>query len=170
KGRLPRRARRRRVHHRRAGRGPRRPLRVSGYSARLMPFPTERPRRLRPTAALRRLVRETRLRPDRLLHPAFVRESAEDPVPIATMRGQFQETHDSLLRSVQDAMRVGISACILFGIPAEKDAEGSQAWAEHGVVQTAIRRLKHEFGDELVVIADCSLDEYTDHGHCGVLM
>jgi len=135
-----------------------------------MPFPTERPRRLRRTAALRRLVRETRLRPDDLIHPAFVRESAEDPVPIATMPGQFQETHDSLLRSVQDAMRVGISACILFGIPAEKDAEGSQAWAEHGVVQTAIRRLKHEFGDELVVIADCCLDEYTDHGHCGVLM
>ena len=127
-----------------------------------MPFPSERPRRLRRTPALRRLVRETRLRPDDLILPAFVREDADQPVPISTMPGQFQETHDSL--------RLGINACVLFGIPAEKDAEGSQAWAERGVVQTAIRRLKHEFGDDLVVIADCCLDEYTDHGHCGVLL
>ena len=135
-----------------------------------MPFPTDRPRRLRRTAALRRLVRETRLLADDLIHPAFVREDADQPVPISTMPGQFQETHDSLLGSVQDALRLGINACILFGIPAEKDADGSQAWAERGVVQTAIRRLKHEFGDDLVVIADCCLDEYTDHGHCGVLL
>jgi len=135
-----------------------------------MPFPSERPRRLRRTPALRRLVRETRLRPDDLILPAFVREDADQPVPISTMPGQFQETHDSLLPTVQDALRLGINACVLFGIPAEKDAEGSQAWAERGVVQTAIRRLKHEFGDDLVVIADCCLDEYTDHGHCGVLL
>ena len=135
-----------------------------------MPFPNDRPRRLRRTAALRRLVRETRLRPDDLILPAFVREDADQPVAIPTMPGQFQETHDSLLRAVGDGLRLGINACVLFGIPAEKDAEGSQAWAEHGVVQTAIRRLKHEYGDELVVIADCCLDEYTDHGHCGVLL
>src|SRR5438445_2117530 len=134
-----------------------------------MPFPLDRPRRLRRTPQLRRLVRETRLRPEDLIHPAFVREEVDEPVAIAAMPGQFQESHDSLVRAVDDAVRLGIGAVILFGIPATKDAQGSQAWADHGVVQTAIRRLRHEHGDACVVIADCCLDEYTDHGHCGVL-
>jgi porphobilinogen synthase len=134
-----------------------------------MGFPTDRPRRLRRTAALRRLVRETRVRPDDLVYPAFVREDIDSPVEISTMPGQYQETHDSLLRSVEDAVQLGCGAVILFGIPAEKDAEGSGAWSDHGVVQTAIRRIKHEFGDDCVVIADDCLDEYTDHGHCGIL-
>ncbi|HXA29879.1 MAG TPA: porphobilinogen synthase [Candidatus Angelobacter sp.] len=134
-----------------------------------MPFPTDRPRRLRRTPALRRLVRETRLRPDDLILPAFVNETLDEPREISTMPGQYQETHDSLLRTITDARQRDINAVILFGIPARKDAEGSEAWNEQGVVQTAIRRIKHEFGDDMVVIADNCLDEYTDHGHCGVL-
>ncbi|HZS14218.1 MAG TPA: porphobilinogen synthase [Candidatus Dormibacteraeota bacterium] len=135
-----------------------------------MPFPVDRPRRLRRTPALRRLVRETRLRADDLILPAFVNEALTEPREIPTMPGQQQETHDSLLRTVREARAGGIDAVILFGIPSLKDAEGSEAWNEQGVVQTAIRRLKHEFGDGLVVIADNCLDEYTDHGHCGVLL
>jgi porphobilinogen synthase len=135
-----------------------------------MPFPIDRPRRLRRTAALRRLVRETRLRPDDLILPAFVNEALDEAREISTMPGQYQESHDSLLRTVADARKLGIAAVILFGLPQRKDAEGSEAWNEQGVVQTAIRRLKHEFGDDLVVIADTCLDEYTDHGHCGVLL
>jgi porphobilinogen synthase len=134
-----------------------------------MPFPTDRPRRLRRTPALRRLVRETRLRPDDLIHPAFVNEALDEPREIGTMPGQYQESHDSLLRAVEDAAGLGINAVILFGIPRDKDAEGSQAWSDRGVVQTAIRRVKAQFGNDVVVIADNCLDEYTDHGHCGVL-
>jgi porphobilinogen synthase len=135
-----------------------------------MPFPVDRPRRLRRTPALRRLVRETRVRPDDLILPAFVNEQLDEPREISTMPGQYQESHDSLLRTVSDAKQKGINAVILFGIPSRKDAEGSEAWNEQGVVQTAIRRIKHEFGDDVVVIADNCLDEYTDHGHCGVLL
>ncbi|HEX3606056.1 MAG TPA: porphobilinogen synthase [Candidatus Dormibacteraeota bacterium] len=135
-----------------------------------MPFPIDRPRRMRRTAALRRLVRETRLRPDDLIHPAFVREDLDAPREIATMPGQHQETHDSLIRSVEDALRGGCAGVVLFGVPADKDSEGSQAWNDRGVVQTALRRLRSEFRDDCVLIADCCLDEYTDHGHCGVLL
>ena len=134
-----------------------------------MPFPTDRPRRLRRTPALRRLVRETRLRADDLILPAFVNEALDQPREIGTMPGQYQESQDSLLRSVEDAKSLGINAVILFGIPRDKDAEGSQSWSDRGVVQTAIRRVKAQFGDDVVVIADNCLDEYTDHGHCGVL-
>jgi porphobilinogen synthase len=134
-----------------------------------MPFPVDRPRRLRRTPALRRLVRETRLLPDDLILPAFVNEALDAPREISTMPGQVQESHESLLRTVQDARQLGITAVTLFGVPQHKDAEGSEAWNEQGVVQTAIRRLKHEFDDDVVVIADNCLDEYTDHGHCGVL-
>jgi porphobilinogen synthase len=115
-------------------------------------------------------VRETRLRPDDLIHPAFVREDLDAPREIATMPGQHQETHDSLIRSVEDAVRGGCAGVVLFGIPADKDAEGSEAWNDRGVVQTALRRLRSEFRDDCVLIADCCLDEYTDHGHCGVLL
>lgn len=148
------------------------PAAAAGPAARLadaMPFPVERPRRLRRTSALRRLVRETRVRPEDLVHPAFVREDVDEPLPIPSMPGQYQESHDSLLLRVGEAVERGCGGVILFGIPREKDAEGSQAWAEHGVVQTAVRRLKASFGDACVVITDCCLDEYTDHGHCGVL-
>jgi porphobilinogen synthase len=134
-----------------------------------MPFPLDRPRRLRRTPALRRLVRETRLLADDLILPAFVNEALDAPREIATMPGQVQESHDSLLRTVEEAQQLGITALILFGIPQHKDAEGSEAWNEQGVIQTAIRRVKAQFGDDVVVIADTCLDEYTDHGHCGVL-
>ena len=134
-----------------------------------MPFPTDRPRRLRRTPALRRLVRETRVLPDDLILPAFVNEALDGPREIATMPGQVQESHDSLLGTVEEALQLGINAVVLFGIPQNKDAEGSEAWSDRGVVQTAIRRLKSRFGDDLLVIADNCLDEYTDHGHCGVL-
>ena len=86
------------------------------------------------------------------------------------MPGQHQETQDSLVRAVEDALRGGVAGVVLFGIPALKDAEGSEAWNDRGVVQTALRRLRSEFRDECVLIADCCLDEYTDHGHCGILL
>ncbi len=134
-----------------------------------MAYPLVRPRRLRRTPALRRLARENRVQPEDLVYPAFVREDITSPVAISSMEGQFQETEDSLVRSVADAVSVGVGAVLLFGIPARKDAQGSEAWNDEGVVQRATRRLRSEFGDDLVIILDNCLDEYTDHGHCGVL-
>jgi len=134
-----------------------------------MPFPLERSRRLRRTAALRRLVRETRLRPEDLVCPVFVRAGITEPVAIAAMPGQHQETVTGAAAVVAEAVGLGCGAVILFGIPAVKDEQGSEAWAAEGIVQTALRRLRHEHGDSCVLIADCCLDEYTDHGHCGVL-
>ncbi len=133
-----------------------------------MPFPVERPRRLRRTAGLRALARETRLHPGDLIQGVFVREGIDAPVPIASMPGQQQETIESLTAAVDDALSVGCGAVILFGLPVRKDGIGSQAWAEDGIVQRALRSLRHSHGDA-VLIADCCLDEYTDHGHCGVL-
>src|SRR5450631_4127665 len=134
-----------------------------------MAFSSDRPRRLRRTAALRAMARETVLTPGHLIHPAFVREGITEPVPIASMPGQQQETIASLILAVRDAVDAGCAAVLLFGVPEHKDAEGSQAWAAEGIVQRALRSLRHEFGDRCVLIADCCLDEYTDHGHCGVL-
>jgi porphobilinogen synthase len=134
-----------------------------------MPFPLDRPRRLRRTPALRALARETRVLPGDLIHPAFVREGIDDPVPISSMPQQQQETLDSLAVAVDDAVDAGCAAVILFGVPENKDARGSSAWDEHGIVQQALRRLRRSHGDGCVLIADCCLDEYTDHGHCGVL-
>ena len=134
-----------------------------------MAFPAERPCRLRRTAGLRALARETRLHPGDLIHPAFVREGIAAPVPISSMPGQQQETLDSLAIAADDALSAGCGAVILFGVPERKDAEGSQAWDDDGIVQRALRRLRDTVGPEAVLIADCCLDEYTDHGHCGVL-
>jgi porphobilinogen synthase len=134
-----------------------------------MAFPTDRPRRLRRTAALRALARETLLAPGDLIYPAFVREGIAAPVPIASMPAQQQETVESLVVAVDDAIAVGCAAVILFGIPQAKDARGSQAWADDGIVQRALRSLRGRYGSDAVLIADCCLDEYTDHGHCGVL-
>jgi porphobilinogen synthase len=135
-----------------------------------MGFPLERPRRLRRTPALRRLVRETRLTPSQMIHPAFVREGLESPTPIASMPGQNHESIDSLCATVHDAIALGLGGVLLFGLPSAKDAQGSGAFAEDGVVQESIRALKSRFGDACVVIADCCLCEYTDHGHCGFLL
>ncbi|HEY8676603.1 MAG TPA: porphobilinogen synthase [Candidatus Dormibacteraeota bacterium] len=134
-----------------------------------MAFPSGRSRRLRRTPALRALARETVVVPADLIQGAFVREGIAAPVPISSMPGQQQETIDSLTDAVDDAVDAGCAAVILFGVPEHKDARGSQAWDEDGIVQRALRSLRLKSGDECVLIADCCLDEYTDHGHCGVL-
>jgi porphobilinogen synthase len=115
------------------------------------------------------MARETRVAPHDLIQGAFVREGITAPVPIRSMSGQQQETIDSLGDAVDDAVDAGCAAVILFGVPEHKDAHGSQAWHEEGIVQRALRALRTRCGDECVLIADCCLDEYTDHGHCGVL-
>ena len=134
-----------------------------------MPFPTERPRRLRRTPALRRLVRETRVDAASLILPAFVREGLTRPEPIASLPGQRHDTTDSIVETAERALNVGCGALLAFGLPEHKDADGSGAWADEGAVQQSIRGLKHRFGDAIAVIADCCLCEYTDHGQCGVL-
>jgi porphobilinogen synthase len=134
-----------------------------------MSFPTERPRRLRARPGLRHLARETRLAVEDLVLPLFVQEGAGEPRPIESMPGHSQHSLDSLLREVESALGLGLRSVILFGLPVEKDAQGSQAWHERGIVQQALRRLREAFGDELTLIADLCLCEYTDHGHCGLL-
>lgn len=132
-------------------------------------FPAERPRRLRRTAALRRLVAETTLAPHDLVAPLFVAEGADGPRPIASLPGQFQHSVDSLVTEVRAQRAAGVSGVILFGVPLVKDAVGSGAYDPDGIVQVALRAVRDEVGDDLVVMADLCLDEYTSHGHCGVL-
>ena len=134
-----------------------------------MAFPAQRLRRLRRTPALRRLVAETRLGVDDLVAPLFVREGIAEPAPIASLPGVVQHTRESLTKEVRELVELGVPAVILFGVPAAKDATGSAAWDPDGIVQLALRDLRHEVGDRIVVMADLCLDEYTDHGHCGVL-
>ncbi|HEX4819243.1 MAG TPA: porphobilinogen synthase [Acidimicrobiales bacterium] len=134
-----------------------------------MNFPQRRLRRLRRTPALRRMVAETRLDVDDLLAPLFVREGITDPQPIPSLPGVLQHTRESLRKEVAELANLGIPGVILFGVPAEKDAEGSGAWDPNGIVQVALRDLRADVGDDLVLLADLCLDEYTDHGHCGVL-
>jgi porphobilinogen synthase len=132
-------------------------------------FPVSRPRRLRRTATLRRLVAETRLSVDDLVAPLFVREGIDEPQPVASLPGVVQHTRSSLRAEVSALRDLGVPAVILFGIPEEKDAVGSEAWNPDGVVQVALRDLRDEVGDGVVLMADLCVDEYTDHGHCGVL-
>ena len=134
-----------------------------------MSFPVSRPRRLRRTAALRRLVAETRLSVDDLVAPLFVREGIDEPQPVASLPGVVQHTRSSLRAEVSALRDLGVPAVILFGIPEEKDAVGSEAWNPDGVVQLALQDLRDEVGDDVVLMADLCVDEYTDHGHCGVL-
>ncbi|HKA92309.1 MAG TPA: porphobilinogen synthase [Acidimicrobiia bacterium] len=134
-----------------------------------MAFPEHRPRRLRRTAALRRLVGETHVAVDDLVAPLFVKEGIDAPEPVASMPGVLQHTQESLRKEVRALADLGVPAVVLFGVPAAKDATGSGADAPDGVVQVALRSLRDEVGDDLVLIADNCLDEYTDHGHCGVL-
>ena len=129
----------------------------------------ERPRRLRATAAMRRLVSETRLHPAELILPVFVREGASAPVPITAMPGVLQHTLDSLRRTVATAAEAGIGGIMLFGVPEHKDAIGSGATDADGILNVATRIAVEEAGDALVVQTDLCLDEFTDHGHCGVL-
>jgi porphobilinogen synthase len=132
-------------------------------------FPQRRLRRLRRTPALRRLVAETRLSVDDLVAPLFVREGIDEPQPIPSLPGVVQHTRDSLRKEVHELAELGVPAVILFGVPARKDAEGSGAWDPEGIVQVALRDLRSDVGDDIVLMADLCLDEYTDHGHCGVL-
>ena len=133
------------------------------------PIPTIRPRRLRSTPAMRALVRETHVDPAKLIWPVFVRDDIDEPREIAAMPGQYQHTIDSLRRAAAEAAEAGVGAIDLFGVPAHRDAIGSQAWAEDGILNRGLAAVRAEVGDALVVCADTCLDEFTDHGHCGLL-
>jgi porphobilinogen synthase len=132
-------------------------------------FPDTRPRRLRRTPALRRLVSETDVAPHQLVLPLFVREGASEPTPISSMPGVVQHTRDSLKKAASEAVEAGLGGVMLFGIPEHKDATGSGAIDPHGILNLAITDVVAEVGDELTVMSDLCLDEFTDHGHCGLL-
>ena len=134
-----------------------------------MAFPQRRLRRLRRTPALRRLVAEARVTVDDLVAPLFVREGLTEPQPIASLPGVVQHTRESLRKEVSELAALGIPGVILFGVPSRKDAEGSGAWDPAGIVQVSLADLRAEVGDEMVLIADLCVDEYTDHGHCGIV-
>ncbi|MEI7729007.1 MAG: porphobilinogen synthase [Verrucomicrobiota bacterium] len=131
-------------------------------------FPVQRPRRLRQSPALRRLVRETRISPEQLVLPLFVRSGRGLRIPVKSMPGVFQLSPDELVKEAAHAMEHGVPAVLLFGLPDQKDEKASGAYAADGIVQQAIRRLKKEL-PELLVITDVCLCEYTSHGHCGVI-
>jgi porphobilinogen synthase len=132
-------------------------------------FPAVRPRRLRGSPAIRRLVAQTRLHPAELVLPVFVKEGASEPTPIGSMPGVVQHTRDSLRKAAVDAARLGVGGIMVFGVPATKDAVGSGATDPDGILNVAVRDLVAEVGGDVVVMADLCLDEFTDHGHCGVL-
>ncbi len=132
-------------------------------------FPAARPRRLRRTPALRRLVADVRLTPADLVLPVFVKEGLSEPAPIGSMPGVVQHTRESVKKAAHEAVQAGVGGLIVFGIPAVKDARGSGADDPEGIVQLAVQDLVAEVGDATVVLTDCCLDEYTDHGHCGLL-
>lgn len=130
---------------------------------------TRRPRRLRTIPALRDIVAETRLHAEDLIQVLFVRDGIDRPAEISSMPGQYQHTVDSLLDAVREAERAGVKCIDLFGVPRDedKDPDGSVAWAPEGILNRAIRAVREEFGDRVVIMADTCLDEFTDHGHCG---
>jgi porphobilinogen synthase len=132
-------------------------------------YPDERPRRLRRTPALRRLVAQTRVSSADLVLPLFVREGAVEPTPITAMPGVVQHTRETLRKAAVEAVAAGVGGLMLFGVPASKDAAGSGATDPDGVLSVAVRDVVAEVGDATVVMADLCLDEFTDHGHCGVL-
>ena len=134
-----------------------------------MTFPAARPRRLRRSPALRRLVADVRVSPADLVLPVFVKEGIDQAAPVVSMPGVVQHTRDSLKKAVHEAAAAGVGGVILFGIPAVKDARGSGADDPAGIVQLALADVVAEVGDSLVVMSDLCLDEYTDHGHCGLL-
>jgi porphobilinogen synthase len=132
-------------------------------------FPAARPRRLRSSSALRELVAETRVGAHDLIAPLFVREGIDEPVPIVSLPGVVQHTRDSLRAEVKRLADLGVKAVILFGVPAHKDDIGSGAFDPDGIVQVSLADLAGEVGDRMVLMADLCVDEYTSHGHCGVL-
>ena len=137
--------------------------------ARLPAGPVIRPRRLRQSPALRRLVAETRLHPAELVLPVFVREGITEPVAITSMPGVVQHTVESLVAEAHRAVEAGLGGLMVFGVPEHKDATGSGADDPEGILNVALRAVADAVGDQLVVMADLCLDEFTDHGHCGVL-
>lgn len=132
-------------------------------------FPVARPRRLRRTPAMRRLVAETRLYPSDLVLPMFVKEGIGQAQPVPSMPGVVQHTRDSLRKAAHEAVEAGVGGIVLFGVPAVKDPRGSAADDPDGIVQASLRDLAADLGDSTVLMADLCLDEYTDHGHCGLL-
>lgn len=134
-----------------------------------MSFPNRRLRRLRKSQALRRLVAETRLSVDDLVAPLFVREGIDSPIPIPSLSGIQQHTRQSLVEEVKHLHSLGVPGVILFGIPKQKDPQGSEAWNPEGIVQLALQDCRDAIGQDMVLIADLCIDEYTDHGHCGVV-
>ena len=132
-------------------------------------FPAVRPRRLRSSPALRRLVAQTRVAPGDLVLPMFVKEGVPEPVPVASMPGVVQHTLDSVRKAAVDAVGAGVGGVMLFAVPEHKDAVGSAGTDPDGILQRAVRAVVAEVGDETVVMSDLCLDEFTDHGHCGVL-
>lgn len=133
--------------------------------------PFLRPRRLRTTSAIRDMVAETRIHPKQLILPAFVRDGIREKNPISSMPGQFQHTEESLRQLARDCVEAGIGGIDLFGVPLDedKDTDGSVAWDQDGVLNRGLSVVRDEIGDDLVIIADTCLDEFTDHGHCGTL-
>jgi len=134
-----------------------------------VPFPQQRMRRLRRTPAIRQLVAETRVGVEDLVAPVFVREGIDEPVPIPSMPGHYQHTVGSLVAEAKRLSALGILGLVVFGVPSSKDPSGRGASDPDGIVQVALAELASALGDEMVLIADLCLDEYTDHGHCGVL-
>jgi porphobilinogen synthase len=132
-------------------------------------YPTVRPRRLRRTASIRRLVRETRLHPADLVLPVFLKQSLTEPAPLTSMPGVLQHTRDSLRRAAAEAVAAGVGGLMVFGVPSVRDAVGSQATDPAGILNLAMADLRAEVGPDTVLMADLCLDEFTDHGHCGVL-
>ncbi len=132
-------------------------------------FPDVRPRRLRGTKALRAMVAETALRPAELVLPVFIKEGIAEPVAIGSMPGVVQHTRESLRKAAAEAVEAGVGGIIVFGVPAAKDGRGSAADDPAGISQVAISDIRKEVGDDLVVMADLCLCEYTDHGHCGIV-
>ncbi|WP_309237795.1 porphobilinogen synthase [Streptomyces albidus (ex Kaewkla and Franco 2022)] len=147
-----------------AGSGPAGPVPGGG-------FPSVRPRRLRTTPAMRRMVAEHRLHPAELILPVFVRAGIDEPVPVSSMPGVVQHTRETLKKAAAEAVRAGVGGIMIFGVPEErdKDAVGSAGTDPDGILQLALRDVRGEVGDDLVVMSDLCLDEFTDHGHCGVL-
>lgn len=133
--------------------------------------PVRRPRRLRTTPAIRRLVAETRVHPAQLLLPVFVADGLDEPRPISSMPGVVQHTLDSVRAEASRAVEAGIGGLVVFGVPEpdDKDAAGSAGYADDGILNRALAAVRAEVGDDLVIVADTCLDEFTDHGHCGVL-
>jgi porphobilinogen synthase len=134
-----------------------------------MGFPTTRPRRLRQTPAIRRLVAETSVSPRHLVLPMFVREGTDEPLPIKSMPGVVQHSLSSLRKAAVEAVEAGVGGLMLFGVPTHKDATGSGGRDPQGILNVALAEVTAEVGDQTVVMSDLCLDEFTDHGHCGVL-